>query len=132
MTPCGIVLGSTSRAKVSGQGTRSGTAASAKTREDQVDPPEPLKLSFVAPWPEEPNGIVGRTSAIGRFFAALDSGGGRASTRRAAACVATRSIAARTSGLGAERKVMMRRTPAARACWHRCESGTSARGCAQL
>ena len=131
MTPCGIVLGSTSWAKRSGQGTRSGTAASAKTRDDQVDPLEPLKPSFAAPWPEEPNGMVGRSSAIGRFFAALDSGGGRASTRRAAACVATRSIAARTSGLGAERKVM-RRTPAARACWHRCESGTSARGCAQV
>lgn len=131
MTPCGIVLGSTSWAKRSGQGTRSGTAASAKTREDQVDPLEPLNPSFVAPWPEEPNGIVGRSSATGRFFAALDSGGGRACTRRAAAGAVTRSMAARTSGLGAELKVT-RRTATAWACWHRCERGTRARGCAQL
>lgn len=131
MTPCGTVLGSTSRAKRSGQGTRSGTAASAKRREDQVDPLEPLKPSFAAPWPEEPNGIVGRTSATGRFFAAFDFGGGRACTRRAAACLVARSMTARTSGLGAEPRVT-RRTATARACWHRCESGTRARGCAQL
>ena len=49
MTPCGRVLGRRNRANRNGQGTRSGTTASANRREDELDPAEPLKPSFVTP-----------------------------------------------------------------------------------
>ena len=51
-------------------------------READVAPVERLKLWLATPWPELPNGTVGRTSATGCFLAAFDSGGCRASTRR--------------------------------------------------
>lgn len=125
------MLGRRSRANRNGSGTRKGIAASANSREeDQVEPLEPLNPSCVAPWPEPPKGTVGRTSATGRFFAAFESGGGRASTRRTVTRATTRAIAARTSGLGEDVSVT-RRTETARACLHRCESGTRAVGRAQ-
>ncbi len=93
------MLGRRTRAKRDGSGTRSGTAASANRREDETEPDEPLKPSFVTPWPESPNGTIGRASAIGRFFAAFDFGGGRDSTRRMVKRAAVRAIAARTSEL---------------------------------
>ena len=114
MTPCGRVLGTRTRANRNGSGTRNGAAASANRRDDDVEPGEPLKPSLATPWPELPKGIVGRTSATVCFLAAFDSGGGRASTRLTVSRAATRSIAARTSGLGEEVKVA-RRTANARA-----------------
>ena len=99
ITPCGIVLGRRNRANRNGSGTLKGTAASANRREDHVDPVEPLKPSFVTPWPESPNGTVGRTSATGCFLAAFESGGGRASTFWTVTRATARAIAARTSGL---------------------------------
>ncbi len=131
MTPCGRVLGTRTRANRNGSGTRNGAAASANRRDDDVEPGEPLKPSLATPWPELPKGIVGRTSATVCFLAAFDSGGGRASTLLTVSRAATRSIAARTSGLGEEVKVA-RRTANARASTQRCESGTRAVGRAHV
>lgn len=100
ITPCGIVLGIRTRAKRDGRGTRTGGAASTKTREDQVAPEELVKLWSDAPWPEPPNGTVGLASATGCSLAAVDFGGGRASTRRMLTLDAPRTMAARTSELG--------------------------------
>ena len=83
-----------------GRGTRTGGAASTKTREDQVAPEELVKLWSDAPWPELPNGTVGLASATGCSLAAVDFGGGRASTRRMLTLDAPRTMAARTSELG--------------------------------
>ena len=121
------MLGRRKRANRNGSGTRKGTAASANRRDDDVDPAAPLKPSLTIPWPEWPKGTIGLAFATGCFFAALDSGGGRASTLRIVTRAATRSIAARTSGLGAEMSVA-RRTAIARACLQSCESGTRAVG----
>ena len=50
MTPCGSVLGKSTRAKRFGRGARTGAATGrANSREDEVDPGEPLKPSFVIP-----------------------------------------------------------------------------------
>ena len=130
MTPCGRVLGTRTRANRNGSGTRKGAAATANRRDDDVDPGEPLKPSLATPWPELPKGMIGRTSATVCFLAAFDAGGDRPSTLRIVTR-ATRSIAARTSGLGEEVKVA-RRTAIARACSQRCESGTRAAGRAQV
>ena len=132
MTPCGIVLGTRSRANRRGSGTRMGIGASANTREDQVDPVEPLNPSWIAPWPESPKGTVGRTSATGCFFAAFESGGGRASTRRTATLGTTRTIAARTSAGLDEYVSVTRRTATACTCLHRCDSGTRPVGRAHI
>ncbi len=88
---------------MNGRGTRSGTAASANMRGVEAESAELRKPSWDAPSAASPNGTIGRTSGTGRFFAAFESGGGRASTSCAAARAAPLSMAARTSGLGEER-----------------------------
>ena len=81
---------------------RSGTAARANIRDEEADPATPPKPSLNAPRAELPNGTIGCTfgAGSGRFLAAFEPGGGRASTGRAAALAAPLSMAARTSGLG--------------------------------
>jgi hypothetical protein len=85
---------------VNGRGTRTGTVARAKIRDEDAEPATPPKPSCNAPRATPPNGRIGRIFGIGRSFAAFDFGGGAALARLAAARAAPLSMAARTSGLG--------------------------------